>query len=83
MKSIRRTAPSSVSKVVSRTSVSGRYRRSTRRGSPEGAITQRPCSGPPRMAAKQAGESNRGRQSQSTEPSRETSAAVWRLLRSP
>ena len=41
-----------------------------------GPISQRPCSGVPRSAAKQAGESNRGRQSQSTEPSRPTRAAV-------
>ena len=36
---------------------------------PAGAICQRPCSGVPRSAAKQAGESNRGKHSQSIEPS--------------
>ena len=41
-----------------------------------GAIDQRPCSGVPRSAAKQASESKRGQQNQSIEPSRETSAAV-------
>ena len=42
-----------------------------------GEISQRPLSGVPSRAAKQAPESKRGQQSQSTEPSRETSAAVW------
>jgi hypothetical protein len=42
----------------------------------EGDPLQRPFSGPPSRAAKQAPESNRGRQSQSIDPSRLTSAAV-------
>ncbi len=46
------------------------------RASPAGASSQRPCSSSPSSAAKQAGESNRGRQSQSIDPSRPTSAAV-------
>ena len=40
-----------------------------------GAISQRPCSGVPSSAAKQASESKRGQHSQSIEPSRPTSAA--------
>ena len=46
------------------------------RGRSAGAISQRPCSGVPSRAAKQAPESKRGKQSQSIEPSRPTSAAV-------
>ena len=41
----------------------------------EGAIDQRPLSRFPRSAAKQAPESNRGKQTQSMEPLRETNAA--------
>jgi hypothetical protein len=40
-----------------------------------GSISQRPCFDSPSNAAKHAGESKRGRQSQSIEPSRPTSAA--------
>ena len=79
MKSMRETAPppSAVSIVVSRTKVSPRYWRRVRSGArSQGAMRQRPCSGVPSRAAKQAGLSKRGQQSQSTEPSRETSAAV-------
>ena len=47
-----------------------------RRSAPAGASSQRPCSGPPSRAAKQAAESKRGQHSQSIEPSRPTSAAV-------
>ena len=43
-----------------------------------GAISQRPFSGVPSSAAKQAPESKRGKQSQSIEPPRSTSAAVCR-----
>jgi hypothetical protein len=43
----------------------------------DGASSQRPCSGVPSSAAKQLCESNRGRQSQSIEPSAPTNAAVW------
>jgi len=42
-----------------------------------GASSQRPCSGVPSSAAKQAPESKRGQHSQSTEPSFAISAAVW------
>ena len=77
MKSTSFTVPLSVANVVSSTSVSGTYRRSTRRTSSTGAIIQRPWSGVPRSAAKQAPESKRGKHSQSIEPSRPTSAAVW------
>jgi hypothetical protein len=38
-------------------------------------MSQRPCSLLPSSAAKQAGESKRGKQSQSIDPSRPTSAA--------
>ena len=41
-----------------------------------GANSQRPCSGVPSNAAKQAAESNLGKQSQSIEPSRATKAPV-------
>ena len=56
---------------------------STRRTSPSGASSQRPCSRSPSRAAKQAPESKRGKQSQSIEPSRPTSAhsvAGWNEL---
>src|SRR4051794_26858113 len=75
MRSVTFTIPVSVWWVVSRTRLSSRYRRVVV-ARPAGPISQRPCSGVPRSAAKQAGESNRGRQSQSTEPSRPTRAAV-------
>jgi hypothetical protein len=39
-------------------------------------MSQRPLSGVPSSAAKQAAESNRGMHNQSIEPSRPTSAAV-------
>ena len=76
MKSIARTVPSSVSKTVSRTSVSCRYRRVVRRIGTAGASSQRPCSGVPSSDAKHAPESKRGKQHQSIEPSRLTSADV-------
>jgi hypothetical protein len=41
-------------------------------------MTQRPCSLSPSSAAKQASESKRGKQHQSIEPRRWTSAAVCR-----
>ncbi len=75
MTSTTMTEPVSVVYVVSRTAVSPTYLR-LEVYSPSGPISQRPLPGSPRRAAKQAGESNRGRQSQSTEPSRPTSAAV-------
>lgn len=40
------------------------------------AINQRPCSGPPSRAAKQAPQSNRGRHSQSIDPLRHTSCRL-------
>jgi hypothetical protein len=79
MQSVSTTTPSSVSSSVSRTSVPGRYRRRTARTGTVGAICHRPCSTVPRSAAKQAAESKRGMQSQSMEPSRPTSAAVWQF----
>jgi hypothetical protein len=77
MQSTTRTAPVGVSNVVSRTRLSGRYRRVVRTTGPSGAIFHRPWSGVPSRAAKQAGESNRGRQSQSIDPSVPTRATVW------
>ena len=49
--------------------------RTTRAGA-AGASRHRPCSAPPRMAAKQAAESKRGQHSQSTPPSLPISAPV-------
>ena len=66
-----------ISNSVSSTSVSPRYRRRIVVLSSWGVMSQRPCSGVPSSAAKQAGESKRGRQSQSRDPWREISAAVW------
>ena len=77
MQSTTVTAPPSVSKSVSRISVPSRYRRSTFRTSLWGAICQRPLSGVPNSAAKHAPESNRGKHSQSIDPSFATNAAVW------
>jgi hypothetical protein len=78
MKSITTTMPASVSTSVSSTIVSPRYRRVVRRtvSCVEGPRSQRPCSGRPRSAAKQAPESKRGQHNQSIDPVRETSAAV-------
>ncbi len=76
MQSTTVTAPPSVSNSVSSTRVPSRYRRRMERAPSRGARLNRPCSGPPSRAAKQAGESKRGRQSQSMEPRRETRAAV-------
>jgi hypothetical protein len=78
MKSMTRTVPAAVSQVDSSTIVPSRYRRRVATPPAIGAIRQRPCSGPPSSAAKHAVESKWGRQSQSTEPSLATSAAVWR-----
>jgi hypothetical protein len=77
MKSVTRTVPAEVCQSVSRISESVWYRRVTWACAPPGAgvIRQCPCCSVPSSAAKQAGESNRGRHSQSTEPSRLTSAA--------
>jgi hypothetical protein len=83
MKSISVTSPSSVVKVVSRISVVGRYRRLIRAFACAGAMRQRPFLLFPSSAAKQASESKRGQQSQSMEPSLETSAAVSQSPMSP
>jgi len=77
MKSTIRTTPSSVWNVVSSTSVSPWYCRSTRWTPPAGASCQRPWSAVPRSEANTAPESNRGTHSQSIDPSRPTRAAVW------
>jgi hypothetical protein len=54
-----------------------------RAGSPSGVIRQRPFSGVPSKAAKQASLSKRGRHSQSIEPSSPTSAAECMLPMKP
>ena len=52
------------------------WARVTRTPSPTASISQRPCCGPPRSAAKHAAESKRGQHSQSIDPVRDTRAAV-------
>jgi hypothetical protein len=76
MKSSNCTLPSTVAIRVSRTRVSGRYRRSVRRTGCRGVILQHPEPSLPNRAARQASESKRGQQSQSMLPCEETSAAV-------
>ncbi len=76
MKSMTLTTPSAVSKRVSRIVEPSRYARVTRTSPATGAIRQRPWSGVPSRAAKQAGLSKRGMPIQSIEPSRATSATV-------
>ena len=76
MKSISATDPVVVSNTVSRIIVFGKYRLLTRVGAPAGLIRQYPLSELPSKAAKQAGLSKRGQQSQSIDPSLLTSAAV-------
>src|SRR5215469_6511431 len=83
MKSIRRTAPLFVSISVSRISVSPRYRRHVTSTFSFGKKRQCPFSLSPSNDAKHAGESNLGKQSQSTQPSRLTSAPVWVSLMKP
>ena len=75
MASVTRTTPSAVVKVVSSTFVSGVYRRVTWNG-PSGASVKAPPRSGSSNAAKVLGESRSGRQSQSIEPSRATSATV-------
>jgi hypothetical protein len=76
MPSTTRTTPSGVSNSVSSTIVPSRYPRRRQRTAPRGPSSQRPCSGVPSSAAKQAAESTRGTQNQSIEPSQPTRAAV-------
>ena len=78
MQSASRTVPEAVLNSVSSTRVPGRYRRRTWLMRVAGAICQWPLRSSPSSAAKQASESNRGRHSQSMEPSRLISAAVCR-----
>jgi hypothetical protein len=78
MKSITRTLPVAVVCVVSRTNVSPQYVRAGAVAAPAGASSQRPLAASPRSAVKTASESKRGRQSQSIDPLRPTSAAVPR-----
>ena len=78
MQSVTRATPSAVSKSVSSTRECGRYRRVVPITFPAGAIRQVPLCSVPSSPAKHAAESNRGRQSQSIDPSLPTSAAVRR-----
>jgi hypothetical protein len=77
MKSISMTAKSGVSYVVSRMSVWSRYLRVVFSTSTAGASSQRPFSSVPSKRAKHASDEKSGQQSQSIDPSRQTSAAVW------
>jgi hypothetical protein len=83
MKSISTASPSAVTKLVSRISVLGLYRRVVRGFPCAGAISHRPLLVSPRSAAKHASESNRGQHSQSIEPVLHTSAAVSQSPISP
>src|SRR6516162_11001281 len=76
MQSINTTVPSGTENSVSKTRVPSRYRRVTFGWVALGAMLQWPLSGDPNSAAKQAVESNRGKQSQSMDPLRPTRAAV-------
>lgn len=81
MKSVTRTVPRGVSHSDSRISESPRYERRAAVGGSASAAwagpsRQNPCSSVPSSPAKMAWESKRGRHSQSTVPSRQTSAAV-------
>ena len=76
MKSMTETTPSAVVNSVSRIKVPGWYQRVTRLIVPSGVNNHLPFSGVPSSAAKHAGESNLGKDSQSIEPFRPTSAAV-------
>ena len=69
--------PLSVSNSVSKMREPSRYWRRMARTGSAGEIDQCPFSAVPSRAAKQAGESKCGRQSQSIEPCFETKAAVW------
>ena len=75
MKSITRAVPVAVCHCACRISVSPWYRRVASPVPGGGATRQWPLLSSPSRPAKQAGESNLGRHSQSTEPSRPTSAA--------
>ena len=81
MQSVMRTVPVGVSNSVSSTRVLARYQRrvaTTVAGAPAGAILKYPWSSVPSNRVKHDGESKWGRQSQSTEPSSPTRAAVCR-----
>ena len=75
MKSVTVTTPVGVVKVVSRMLVSWTYAWCAPVYAPLGRMRNRPPMSWSRMAAKTLGESKRGRQHQSTEPSAPTSAA--------
>lgn len=76
------TQPVSVTQVVSRISVPGEYLRLIGTVTPRGASRKWPASRS-RRELNALGESKRGRHSHSTEPPRETSAAVWQSERKP
>ena len=76
MQSVSSSTPSVVVNVVASTLVAGRYVRRVSRTSATGATRKLP---PPSSSARANtdGESNRGKQSQSIDPSRPTSASEW------
>jgi hypothetical protein len=76
MQSVSSSTPSAVVNVVASTLVAGRYVRWVSRTSTTGATRKLP---PPSSSvrANTDGESNRGKQSQPTDPSRPTSASEW------
>ena len=75
IKSVMVTMPAAVVKVVSRMLVSGRYSWLVSNPGSTGLMRKRPPFSWSTMAAKTLGESKRGKQHQSTEPSVPTSAA--------
>jgi hypothetical protein len=75
MASVSTTSPEAVRNVVSRTMLLSRYLR-VASDAARGRIDQCPASSPS-SRPKTEGRSNRGKQSQSTEPSRLTSAPEW------
>ena len=82
MQSYTSATPSGVTKRVIRTFVSGTYIWRVA-ASPVAPILKRPPLRSSRIAANSDGESKRGRQSQSIEPFRPTSAAVCRSPMTP
>ena len=77
MKSLSTTRPLGVRSSVRSTMVSSTYSRRDSLGST--VLSRQEPPGSPRMLAKQAAESNDGRQAQSIDPSRETSADPWQF----
>jgi hypothetical protein len=78
IRSVTRTRPDGVSWIVSRISVSPRYRRVVRCGISTGESFQQPLRASPSSDAKHASLSKCGQHSQSIDPSRATKAALRR-----